>query len=74
MTQDERWSIRYDGVMEFITTTHRNPSCHRLEEHGMLNWVKANRKKMNTDRFTHYGFIQISFVTKPSSFLRHSCK
>ena len=47
MTQDERWSIRYDGVMEFITTTHRNPSCHRLEEHGMLNWVKANRKKMN---------------------------
>ena len=26
---------------------HRNPSRHRLEEHDMLNWLKATRKKMN---------------------------
>lgn len=26
---------------------HRNPSKHRIEDHDMLNWVKANRKKMN---------------------------
>ena len=25
---------------------HRNPSKHRIEEHDMLNWVKANRKVM----------------------------
>ena len=39
MTQDERWNIRYQEVMDFIETNHRNPSKHRLEEHDMLNWV-----------------------------------
>ena len=47
MTQEERWQIRYDEVVEFIETNHRNPSKHRIEEHDMLNWVKANRKVMN---------------------------
>ena len=47
MTQDERWMAKYKEVVEFIQTNHRNPSKHRLEEHDMLNWLKANRKKMN---------------------------
>lgn len=47
MTQDERWQKRYDEVIEFININHRNPSRHRIEEHDMLNWLKANRKKMN---------------------------
>ncbi len=47
MTQDERWIARYNEVVGFIETNHRNPSKHRLEEHDMLNWLKANRKKMN---------------------------
>lgn len=48
MTQDERWQKRYDEVVEFIQTNHRNLSRHRLEEHDMLNWLKANRKRMNS--------------------------
>lgn len=47
MTQDERWLARYNEVKAFIETNHRYPSRHRIEEHDMLNWVKANRKKMN---------------------------
>ena len=47
MTQDERWNLRYEEVMAFIESNHRNPSKHRIEEHDMLNWVKANRKRMN---------------------------
>ena len=47
MTQDERWQKQYDEVVEFIQTNHRNPSRHRIEEHDMLNWLKANRKAMN---------------------------
>jgi len=50
MTQDERWRIRYQEVMEFIELYHRNPSKHRIEEHDMLNWVKANRKAMNAGK------------------------
>jgi len=47
MTQDERWLTRYNEVKEFIEREHRNPSKHRIEEHDMLNWLKANRKHMN---------------------------
>ena len=50
MTQDERWNIRYKEVVSFIETNHRNPSKHRIEEHDMLNWVKANRKVMNAGK------------------------
>ena len=47
MTQDERWMERYKEVTDFIETNHRNPSKHRIEEHDMLNWLKANRKALN---------------------------
>ncbi len=47
MMQDERWITKYNEVVEFINTNHRNPSRHRIEEHDMLNWLKSNRKKMN---------------------------
>ena len=50
MDQETRWLIRYKEVMAFIETNKRNPSKHRIEEHDMLNWVKANRKVMNVGK------------------------
>ena len=50
MTQDERWNKRYQDVKAFIESNHRNPSKHRIEEHDMLNWVKANRKALNAGK------------------------
>ena len=50
MTQDERWLARYKEVMRFLEENHRNHSKHRLEEHDMLNWLKANRKKVNAGK------------------------
>ena len=47
MDQETRWLTRYNEVKEFIEREHRNPSRHRIEDHDMLNWLKANRKKMN---------------------------
>ncbi len=47
MDQETKWYTRYNEVVGFINTNHRNPSKHRLEEHDMLNWLKANRKVMN---------------------------
>ena len=47
MTQDERWNVRYQEVRTFIETNKRNPSKHRIEEHDMLNWLKATRKRLN---------------------------
>ena len=49
MDQETRWLTRYNEVKEFIEREHRNPSKYRLEEHDMLNWLKANRKKLNAD-------------------------
>ena len=50
MTQDERGNIRYQEVMAFIESNHRNPSKYRIEEHDMLNWLKANRKALNAGK------------------------
>lgn len=47
MRQDERWMARYQEVKTFIEGNKRNPSRHRIEEHDMLNWLKANRKHLN---------------------------
>lgn len=47
MSQDEKWLAKYNEVVEFINTYHRNPSKHRIEEHLMLNWIKHNRKLLN---------------------------
>ena len=50
MDQETRWLTRYKEVEELIETNRRNPSKHRIEEHDMLNWVKANRKAMNAGK------------------------
>ena len=49
MDQETRWLTRYNEVKEFIEREHRNPSKYRLEEHDMLNWLKATRKRMNAN-------------------------
>jgi len=49
MTQDERWNTRYEEVKAFIENNKRNLSRHRIEEHDMLNWLKANRKRLNAE-------------------------
>ncbi len=47
MTQDECLEQKYQEVIEFIENNHRNASRHILEEHDLLNWMKATRKRMN---------------------------
>ena len=46
MTQEEKWQIQYDQMMTFMKENHRRPSKHRLEEHDMLNWFKATKKRV----------------------------
>ena len=42
--------MRYNEVMGFLEENRRNPSKHRIEEHDMLNWLKANRKVLNAGK------------------------
>ena len=48
--QETRWLVRYNEVKGFLEENHRNPSKHRIEEHDMLNWLKANRKALNAGK------------------------
>ena len=50
MDQETRWLMRYNEVKRFIEENKRNPSKYRIEEHDMLNWVKANRKALNAGK------------------------
>lgn len=50
MDQETRWLTKYKEVVDFVEANHRNPSRHRIEEHDMLNWLKANRKLMNAGK------------------------
>lgn len=50
MTQDEKWIVRFNDVKRFIEAKMRNPSKHRIEEHDLLNWLKANRKALNAGK------------------------
>lgn len=47
MTQDERWTIRYNEVKSFIEENHRNPSKYVGEERNMYNFIKHTKKQMN---------------------------
>lgn len=47
MTQEERWTIRYNEVKSFIETNHRNPSKYNPEEMLMVHFLKRGRKLMN---------------------------
>ena len=48
--QETRWLNRYNEVKGFLEENHRNPSKYRIEEHDMLNWLKANRKALNAGK------------------------
>lgn len=47
MTQEERWKTRYNEVVSFIETNHRNPSKYALEEKLLVHFLKRGRKLMN---------------------------
>ena len=47
MTQEERRMTRYNEVVSFIETNHRNPSKYVPEEKLMVHFLKRGRKLMN---------------------------
>ena len=71
MNQDERWVVRYNEVKSFIEREHRNPSRHRLEDHDMLNWLKANRKKKNAGKLVEPRLIKFKELLATSERYKH---
>ena len=45
MTQNELWQKKYQDVIDFMETNHRNPSKYIPEERGQYyNWIHHNKK------------------------------
>lgn len=47
MTQDQRWQIRFDEVMNFIEKEHRKPSKYYPKEKLMFHFIHHNNKLYN---------------------------
>ena len=48
MTQDEKWLVKYNEVMDFMEKNKRNPSRYDDNERGLYcNWIKHNKKLYN---------------------------
>ena len=58
MTQDERWIARYEEVVNFIETNHRNPSKYAPEERLMVHFLKRGRKMLNAGELAEPRFSQ----------------
>ena len=47
MTQEERWLVQWQAVINFMATNHRRPSKFVDEERGLRNWWKHQQKLLN---------------------------
>lgn len=47
MTQEQRWKIRFDEVMNFMEREHRKPSKYYPEEKLMFHFIHHNKKLYN---------------------------
>lgn len=52
MNREDKWLDCYEEIVAFVKENHRGPSRHRVEEHQMLNWMKYNRKRLNSGKFS----------------------
>ena len=51
MIQEEVWVKKYQELMMFIETNHRNLLHHNSEKRGLNhNWLKQNRELLNTGK------------------------
>ena len=50
MTNFEKWTSKYNEIVNYIEKNHRNPSKHRAEDWFMINWLKHNRKLRNAGK------------------------
>ena len=71
MTQDERWMTRYNEVVSFIETNHRNPSKYVAEERLMVHFLKRGRKLLNAGELAEPRFSQFMELLELSNKYKH---
>lgn len=51
---DKKWDFMYNQIMEFMKQNKRRPSKHFLEERGMSNWIKYNKRRYARELMENY--------------------
>lgn len=52
MTQDERWDMMWQDMMDFFRKNRRRPSKHKPEERDLHNWAKYNLRRMREGKMS----------------------
>lgn len=71
MTQEERWMTRYNEVVSFIETNHRNPSKYAPEERLMVHFLKRGRKMLNAGELAEPRFSMFLELLELSNKYKH---
>ena len=71
MTQDERWTVRYDEVKNFILNNMRNPSKYADDERLLIHFLKRGRKLMNAGELKEPRLSMFQELLKLSERYRH---
>lgn len=58
-------------MKRFIEANKRNPLRHRIEEHDMLNWLKANRKLLNVGKLKDERIVQFKKLLELGEQYKH---
>ena len=71
MTQNERWNVRYQEVVDFIEANKRNPSKYVAEERLMVHFLKRGRKMLNAGELAEPRFSQFLELLELSNRYKH---
>lgn len=71
MTQDERWIIRYNEFMEFITVNKRRPSKYNPEERNAWNWLRHTQKQYGSGELKVERVIMFKALMELGEKFRH---
>lgn len=52
--RDIRWTAKWQAIIDFMRTNHRNPSKHKDDERFMVEWIKCNRKARRRGAMNDY--------------------
>lgn len=47
MIRDEKWLEHFDALKAYIAEHGHLPDKHKVENRGLLNWAKYQRKRIN---------------------------
>ena len=47
---EEQWLLNYNALYDYLSVNHQLPDKKKVENRGLLNWWKYNRKLMKEGR------------------------